>query len=79
MNNESGFAISLLRDDIIFRFQRRLGLIPEAGLGIFSRAIFFALLTWLPIEIWALSNGRAVQGLVDEPLLSHFGIHARFL
>jgi hypothetical protein len=70
---------SLIRDDLPFRLQRRVGLIPEQGLGTVRRAVFFALLTWLPIAVWAVFNERALTGHVDEPLLQHFGIHVRFL
>ncbi len=82
MNNdqdESEFEISLVRDDLIFRFYRRIGLIPKAGLGIVRRAIFFVLLTWLPLVLWAYLSGTAIQDQADEPLLRHFGVHARFL
>lgn len=76
---ESDFGISLVRDDLLFRFQRRIGLIPRHGLGLVRRAIFFAMLAWLPIAVWAAFNGRALPGTVGEPLLQHFGIHVRFL
>jgi hypothetical protein len=71
--------LSLVRDDLPFRLQQRVGLIPKNGLGILRRAIFFALITWLPLVLWALFNGRVFPGQVDEPLLQHFGIHVRFL
>jgi hypothetical protein len=76
---ELTFDISIVRDDLVFRFQRRIGLIPDKGLGIIRRAIFFTLLTWLPLIIWAEIVGRAIPGHINEPLLNHFGIHARFL
>jgi hypothetical protein len=76
---ELAFDISIVRDDLIFRFQRRIGLIPDKGLGIIRRAIFFTLLTWLPLIIWAEIDGRAMPSHINEPLLNHFGIHARFL
>lgn len=78
-NDDKSIELSLVRDDLPFRLQRRVGLIPERGLGTVRRAIFFALLTWLPIVIWAGIEGRALPGNVDEPLLQHFGIHTRFL
>jgi hypothetical protein len=73
------FELSLVRDDLPYRLQRRVGLIPEGGFGIVRRAIFFTLLTWLPLVLWAWFKGRALPGQVAEPLLQHFGIHARFL
>lgn len=77
--NESELEISLVRDDLLFRLQRRIGLIPDEGLGVVRRAVFFALLAWLPIAAWAGFTGRALPGAVGEPLLQHFGIHVRFL
>jgi hypothetical protein len=76
---DSEFEISLIRDDLLFRLQRRFGLIPEHGLGLIRRAVFFSLLAWLPVAAWAVYNGRALPGTVNEPLLQHFGIHVRFL
>ncbi|MGZ8916154.1 MAG: hypothetical protein ACXW1Z_23995 [Methylobacter sp.] len=77
--NEPELEISLVRDDLIFLAQRRIGLIPERGLGILRRALFFALLTWLPLVIWSFLKGTALHGQINKPLLNHFGIHARFL
>ena len=76
---EPEIEISLIRDDPWYRLQRRIGLIPESGLGIVRRAIFFALVAWLPITVWAAFTHRALPGTVEEPLLQHFGIHIRFL
>lgn len=76
---DPSLAFSLIRDDLPFRLQRRAGLIPEQGLGIMRRVVFFIVLTWLPIVIWALLTGRILPGTVDDPLLRHFGVHVRFL
>jgi hypothetical protein len=77
--DDESLAFSLSRDDLPFRLQRRAGLIPAQGLGLMRRAVFFALLTWLPIVIWAIAAGRILPGAVDDPLLRHFGVHVRFL
>lgn len=74
-NDELTF--SLVRHDPWFRLQRAVGLIPAGGLGIVRRCLVFALMTWLPIAIWALYWKRAFPGEVAEPLLQHFGVHVR--
>lgn len=72
-------TFSLVRHDPWFRLQRAVGLIPAHGLGIVRRCLVFALMTWLPIVIWALYWKRAFPGEVAEPLLQHFGVHVRCL
>ncbi len=79
---ESRDDISLVHDDPPFRWQRRVGLIPRSGgLGIGRRALFWTAFGWLPIAVWAWWVGRALpeQGQAAEPLLQHFGVHARLL
>ena len=68
-----------LVDDVALRLQRQVGLVPARSLGVVRRAVFFALLTWLPLAAWAVYAGRVLAGAVDEPLPMHFGIHVRFL
>lgn len=74
--------LSLVRDDLPYRLQRRIGLVPHDGsLGVVRRALFWTAVAWLPIVAWAWWTGRAtaVQGQTAEPLLAHFGVHARLL
>jgi hypothetical protein len=72
--------LSLVRGDALLEAQRRLGLVPADGLGIGRRALLFALVAWLPIAIWALVRNRVLPGgVVEEPLLQHFGVHVRCL
>ncbi|SOE86911.1 hypothetical protein SAMN05446935_7434 [Burkholderia sp. YR290] len=76
----SGVDLSLVRDDLGYRIQRRLGLIPADGMGTVRRAIIFAAVSWLPLAIWAVVTGRASwQASGDDALLAHFGIHVRCL
>jgi len=72
-------SLSLVRNDLIFRAQRRVGLIPANGLGIVRRAIFWPLLAWLPVAAWGLYHGRVVFPADDHSLLAHFGVHVRLL
>ena len=79
---ESRDDVSLVQDDLPFRWQRRVGLIPRSGgLGVGRRALFWAALAWLPVAVWAWWTGRVLpeQGQTAEPLLQHFGVHARLL
>lgn len=74
--------LSLVQDDPPSRWQRRVGLIPRGGgLGAGRRALFWTALTWLPIVVWAWWAGRVLPepGQTVEPLLEHFGVHARLL
>jgi hypothetical protein len=77
--DEQSFSFPLVRGDPPFRLQRRLGLIPPDGLGLVRRAVFWSMLGWLPIVLWAAYVNRALPGVVPEPLLAHFGIHSRLL
>ena len=77
--NDRDLALSLVRDDPPFRVMRGLGLVPHRGLGTVRRAVFFALLAWLPIAVWAALSGRALTASTGEPLLQHFGVHVRCL
>jgi len=73
------FRLSLVRDDFLYRLQRRIGLIPAHGSGVVRRAVFWTTVTWLPLAIWATVNGRIVAGEVPEALLQHLSVHARLL
>ncbi len=73
------FVLSIVRGDLLFRLQRAIGLIPAEGLGLVRRALFWSLLAWVPIAVWAWMEGRAVPPLTEEPLLGHFGVQVRCL
>src|SRR5215470_8450289 len=72
-------AYSPVGDEPPLRWQRAVHLAPGHGLGVVRRAIFFALVTWLPIAIWALVHGRFLNAPYGEPLLQHYGVHVRCL
>lgn len=75
-----GLDLPLVRDDLWFRAQQALHLIPRDGRdGVLRRTVIFTLLAWLPLVIWALATGRVFESTDSEPLLRHFAIHARFL
>jgi hypothetical protein len=61
------------------RWFRWLRLAPPDGLGAGRRALFFALLTWLPIVVWAAATGHLWSDAGGERLLQHYGVHVRCL
>jgi hypothetical protein len=69
----------IVRNDLPIRWQRKVGLAPDDGLGVTRRALFFAMLTWLPIVIWAALESRLLDRAAGEPLLAHYGVHVRCL
>ena len=73
--------VSLFRDDLPFRAQRAIGLIPASGLGVGRRALLLALVTYVPIAVWAALTDRAVVSSLHpgEALLQHFGVTVRCL
>jgi len=66
-------------NELPLRWLRRLHLVPADGLGTVRRALFLALLTWLPIAAWSVVNGRFMSVVTGEPLFQHFGVHVRCL
>lgn len=69
----------IVRNDLPIRWQRKVGLAPDNGLGVARRALFFAMFSWLPIVIWAALESRLLDRAVGEPLLAHYGVHVRCL
>ena len=67
-----------MENDAPLRWWRRLHIVPPDHLGTGRRALLLGLLAWLPIAGWALAEGRAFGG-DGEPLIVHYGIHARCL
>jgi hypothetical protein len=70
---------SPLENELPVRWTRRLRLVPPDGLGAGRRAVFFALLTWLPIAVWAFVTGRVAGVDSGEALLQHYAVHVRCL
>lgn len=72
------FSFSLV-DDPLLRIQRLLRLAPRDGLGVVRRAVFFAVVSWVPIVVWAGVTGHLYGGISAEPLVRHFSVHVRCL
>lgn len=77
--NSDETDFSLIRNDLLFRMQRKTGLIPVNGLGIARRALFWSLLAWLPVAIWSAAAGRLFPLVAGESMLQHFGVNVRCL
>jgi hypothetical protein len=71
-------AHALVRDDVLIRLQRRIGLVPPGQLGVARRAVFWAAVTWLPIAVWAVAGGHATSP-DGESMLQHYGVTVRML
>ena len=69
----------LLRDDVLMRLQRRIGLAPVDGLGVRRRAFALAAIAWLPIAAWAWMNGRAPDGGGGDPPFDLYEVAVRLL
>ena len=70
---------SPVENEAPLRWQRALHLAPRAGQGAVRRAVFFALLAWLPIAFWTLMHGHFLASAIGEPLLQHYGVQVRCL
>ncbi len=74
-----GCDLSLVHGGPFFRLRTALRLTPEGGLGaLWIRVLALVSVAWLPVALGAVLTGRAWSG-AEEPLLRHFGVHARCL
>jgi hypothetical protein len=76
---ETDAEFSPIENELPLRWYRRLRLVPANRLGAGRRAAFLALVTWLPIVLWAASTGRLWNDATGEQLLQHYGVHVRCL
>jgi hypothetical protein len=70
---------SPVRGGPLRRIRKAVGLVPGGGLGLARRTLAVVAVAWLPVVIGALAAGQALGGKVADPLIRHFGVHARFL
>ncbi len=61
-----------------YRLMQRIGLIQGAGPSLGRRMVAFLLITWVPLLIFALLEGRALGPTPQESLLLDFATYARF-
>jgi len=78
MSDELYFSV--IRGGPLYSFRRRIGLVPEQGLGLAKRWLIIVAIAWLPVVVAAAFEGLAFEGSrASDPLLRHYGVHARFL
>jgi hypothetical protein len=61
-----------------YRLMQRIGLIKGAGPSVVRRTIGFLLITWVPLLLFSLIEGRALGPTPRESLLLDFATYARF-
>jgi hypothetical protein len=61
-----------------YRLMQRIGLIRGAGPSLGRRIVGFLLITWVPLLIFSLIEGRALGPTPRESLLLDFAAYARF-
>lgn len=71
---------SLVRGGVLYHLQNKIGLIPPGQLAIGPRLLLLVGITWLPVVLLAAIDRRLLPDAnVADPLLRHFGVHARCL
>jgi hypothetical protein len=70
---------SLVRGGPFHKLRKILGVVPENDLGLARRTAILVAVVWLPIVIGAIVEKRLLPGDSPDPLLRHFGVHARML
>jgi hypothetical protein len=68
-----------LLDDPLMRLARSLHLAPSQGFRAPARAAMVALVSWLPIAIWAAVTGRLGALTFSEGVVRHIELHVRCL
>lgn len=71
---------SIIRGGPLYGLRRKIGLVPEKGLALMKRWLIIVAIAWLPVMAGAALEGVALEGSKSsDPLLRHYGVHARFL
>jgi hypothetical protein len=74
------YDFSVVRGGPLRALRAKLGLGVEGGPALLRRCAALIAITWLPVTVGAIAEGLAFEGsAASDPLLRHFGVHARFL
>src|ERR1700739_4682756 len=72
-------GFSLIEGGPIYRFQRAIRMAMPDRSGVAKRALLTILVTWIPLLLLALLQGRAFGSQVRIPLLKDIGANIRLL
>ena len=72
-------GFSLVLGGPLYQLLRRSHLSDDALTLVHRRVLAGVLLTWLPLLVLSIVEGRAWRGSADVPFLLNFEVHARFL
>ncbi len=61
-----------------YRLMQRIGVIKDEGPSIERRIVWFIAVTWVPLLVFALLDGRALGATPKESMLLDFATYARF-
>jgi hypothetical protein len=70
---------SLVQGGLIYRFQLAIHMAMPNRSGVAKRAFLTTLVTWLPLLLLSLLQGRALGSQVQIPFLHDFSVSIRFL
>ena len=76
LNNERELYFE--RGGLSYRLMQRIGLVRGDDPSVLRRIVGFLALTWLPLLILCLLEGRAVGATAEESFLLDFAAYARF-
>jgi len=71
-------AFSLL-DDPLMRLLRALRLAPRQGFKAPGRGLLLAVISWVPIAVWAAATGRLGELTWGDGVVRHIELHVRCL
>lgn len=70
---------SLVEGGLIYRFQVAIRMAMPDRSEVAKRALYIVLISWLPLLLLSLFQGRAVGSQVQIPFLRDIGVNVRFL
>ena len=76
---EEGIELSLSTGGLVFNLMGRAGLMRKGVLFVSVRVLIIWLITWFPLLMLSMMEGRTLGSTVKVPFLYDFAAHIRFL